>query len=187
MKIIIAEDQSILRSSLAENLRAYNMNVTEVINGQELVDNYKGHDIIVTNIDMPVKNGEDAIEEIRLKDKEIPIYVVTMHDDKMLHKKLISLGVNAAFIKSKESIETILQIITFKETTIRPAVARILVDDIQECKRLTPREEEILNLKKQGLTSQQVADRLYISLHTANTHWQNINKKVKFIRTYQGV
>ncbi|MFD2785641.1 LuxR C-terminal-related transcriptional regulator [Hymenobacter rubripertinctus] len=61
-----------------------------------------------------------------------------------------------------------------------PSFSAWVLNQLQPSKkeRLSVREQEILSLTLQGNNSQQIADRLYLSLHTVNTHRRNINRKL---------
>jgi len=81
--ILYAEDDAITNEYLSNILGRYVGKVTSVYNGEEALRSYKEEkpDIIVTDIEMPVMNGRELIENIRAIDKEVPVVIVTAFDD----------------------------------------------------------------------------------------------------------
>jgi len=62
-----------------------------------------------------------------------------------------------------------------------------IIEKRKDLKSLTKREKEILNLLATGLISKQIADRLYISINTVNTHRQRIIEKLDLTNTAEAV
>lgn len=81
--ILYAEDDVVTNEYLSNILRRYVAKVTSTYNGEEALRSYKDEkpDIIVTDIEMPIMNGREFIENIRAIDKEVPVVIVTAFDD----------------------------------------------------------------------------------------------------------
>lgn len=80
-------------------------------------------DFIITDITMPIMNGLEMIEEIRKDNKDIPIIVLTAHDEEAMHAKIQNAGANYVFYKPltnisgfKKAIESIYAVKTLKHS-----------------------------------------------------------------------
>lgn len=79
-KVLVAEDEIHIRQLIKDYLNHENMNVIEAKNGQEAVDLFMKEsaiDLVILDVMMPVKNGLEACEEIRMVSKEVPILFLT--------------------------------------------------------------------------------------------------------------
>lgn len=106
MKILIVDDSLILRKNLKKIFESLEYEVVaEASSGFEAIEQFKIYhpDIITMDITMPavqgVKNGIDAIEQIREIDKEVKIIVVTSHGEEKLVMEAISKGAKGYILK----------------------------------------------------------------------------------------
>ena len=89
MKILLAEDERDLSSTICRILKANNFDVDPVYDGQEAIDylEYGNYDIFVCDVMMPKKDGFTVVKEVRAKGNNIPILILTARaeiDDKVL-------------------------------------------------------------------------------------------------------
>ena len=86
-------DDSRTTITLEKNiLKTANYNVVTANNGAEALTKLENIDIIITDIEMPVMNGIELIENIRIKNKVIPIIVITSRHDTDTIKKCFDVG-----------------------------------------------------------------------------------------------
>jgi NarL family two-component system response regulator LiaR len=191
IRVLIADDHAVVR----EGLRALIVSepgltvIDEAVDGVEAIA--KAHslqpDVILLDLQMPRKNGIEAIEEIKTDNPNARILVLTSfaEDDKVF--PAIKAGALGYLLKDS-SPQELLQAIrdTYQgESSLHPAIARKLIREINRPSDLPPaadplteREVEVLKLVAQGLTNQEIADRLIISERTVRTHVGNILDKL---------
>jgi DNA-binding NarL/FixJ family response regulator len=152
MKFLIAEDEKETRLLLSEIYLSHT--VLQAKNGEELLYLYRREkpDLIITDLDMPGMTGDQAIREIRYSDKKTPIVVVSNYDREEELKGYIQL-----YVKKTELSGFSRKI---SELIVRPD--------------FTKRQKEIFVLLKEGKTSAEIAEQLFISQRTVENHRQAI-------------
>lgn len=193
-KILIADDHAMVRDGL-KNLIKQNkdfMVVGEATNGREVLELYGTlkPDLIVLDISMPDINGMDVASSILTSDPSANIVMLSMYDGEDYISRCLELGVKGYVVKSESgaeldyAIKSVLQgknyfsrqaqDVIFKKYSQAVGKKKQRIENI----RLTKREIEIVKLISEGLTSQQMADKLFISPRTVETHRANLMKKV---------
>jgi hypothetical protein len=107
--ILIAEDNELNFKVLAITLNSTGVTIIHAINGQEAINKLKKHpeiELILMDIRMPVMNGLEAVEQIRLFNKTIPIIAQSAYTDEGDRKKALTAGCNDYLAKpiNKESL-----------------------------------------------------------------------------------
>ena len=99
--ILLADDEEEIRSDLALFLEFSGYTVFQASNGKEAYQHYLDHsfDLIITDIEMPKINGLELIENIREKNKEIPIIIISGYSDKDKLLRAIKLNLVDYIIK----------------------------------------------------------------------------------------
>jgi len=145
-------------------------------------------DLILTDLTMPGRSGLEFIKDLRAAHPEIPILVVSMHDEAVYAERVLRAGARGYIMKS-ESGEAILQAI---RTVLRgriylsQAAGSQLLEFLNNrsqkkhtgVEALSPREFEIFRLIGEGITTEDIAARLKISSKTVETHRNHIKEKV---------
>ncbi len=101
LNVLYMEDEGMIRQQMEDILKNLFKSVTTAVNGQEGVDLFmKGkYDIVITDIQMPLKNGLEAAKEIRAMSPHTPIVVTTAYSDVNLFLTAIELGVDRYILK----------------------------------------------------------------------------------------
>lgn len=142
--------------------------------------------VVVMDIAMPVMDGLEATKVLREELPEVRILALTMHDHRGYVLPMLTLGASGYVLKraaSSELVEAIRRVHA-NEAYLYPPVAKALLEEYrketstQEAGGLTERELEVLQLVAEGRTSQEVADRLFISVRTVETHRKHIMEKL---------
>lgn len=142
--------------------------------------------VVVLDIAMPVMDGLEATKVLREELPEVRILALTMHDHRGYVLPMLTLGASGYVLKraaSSELVEAIRRVHA-NEAYLYPPVAKALLEEYrkeaspQEAGGLTERELEVLQLVAEGRTSQEVADRLFISVRTVETHRKHIMEKL---------
>ncbi len=138
-------------------------------------------DILLLDINLPDTNGMDLCLELKKKNKDLKIIALSNYSERSMINKMIENGASGYLLKnagSKELEDAIITVLDDKhyfssEVTkklLEPAGNSILP-------KLTRREKEILKLIAEGESSSMIAEKLFISLLTVETHRRNIIQK----------
>jgi DNA-binding NarL/FixJ family response regulator len=193
-KILIADDHSLIREGV-KTLITRNKNITivgEAANGNQAVELYEklSPDLVILDISMPQKNGMEAAQEILAADENANIVMLSMYDDEDYISKCIELGVKGYVIKNESgneleyAIQAVLNGKTYFSQQAHEVIFRKYTQRISKKKEtssmvsVTKREIEIIKLIAEGLTSQEMANKLFISPRTVETHRSNLMKKM---------
>jgi len=191
IRVLIAEDHPIMRQGLGVVLDAYEdlVLVGEAENGEQAVQlaQVLKPDVIVMDIQMPVKDGITAIQEISSLGLDTRILVLTSYPDDDKVFQAIKAGAMGYFLKETRSndLAEAIRLVQRGEVVLPLAIARKLMQEIKEPtetmtpeEALTPRELEILRFLARGFSNQEIAGELEISITTVATHVRNILSKL---------
>lgn len=187
INIVIAENHIMVRQAIVSELKEYNINtIAQVGNGAELLEalsHYKP-DVILLDIDMPVMDGEEALEIISQEYPDIKVIVVTLHDEGRYIIHLLEVGARA-FIPKDLNMEILIEAIQ-KVHTFGHYYDNI-PEDVMQAKtergnkepraRLSKRQTQILPMICEGKTNKQIADELKIVIKTVEAHRAIIYRK----------
>ena len=193
-KIIVADDHDLFREGIKTLLKKMkNLTlVAEARSGKETIDLFSEHrpDLIVIDISMPDMNGIDATKQILSIDPSANIIILSLHDDEDYISRCLAAGVKGYVVKSESGTElrhTIEAVLSgsnyFSHRAQDVILNKIKVSGIRKKPQnedwgVTQREGEILKLIAEGFTSQAMADKLFISIRTVETHRANIMRKL---------
>ncbi|PCJ67784.1 MAG: DNA-binding response regulator [Bacteroidetes bacterium] len=145
-------------------------------------------DVIFTDLDMPEMNGEDVLVYCKSKFPSTKVIILSMHNEKAIIRHLIQLGADGYLLKSAgkeeilKAIKTVhLDVKYFPDDVLQSLVSaeESKVEPLNpNLERLTSREIEIIKLIASGLSSKEIGSKLFISPRTAETHRNNILKKL---------
>ncbi len=195
IRIIIADDHKMvvdgLKSILETNFPFQVVSTAE--NGQDLLRilSLVEPDVVLMDIDMPVMNGMVAMQEIKRLYPNIPVIVLTMHEEATLIKKMMDLGAKGFLFKNsnKDELFSAIEIVSkggiYHSSEIGENSSKAQQLSFEADKHsnlgftLTDREIEILQLIAAGLSNKEIGDKLYISHRTVDTHRTNLMKKIE--------
>tara|TARA_Y100000031_G_C8246377_1_gene398230 strand:- start:1263 stop:1859 length:597 start_codon:yes stop_codon:yes gene_type:complete len=142
-------------------------------------------DILLLDIGIPGRSGIFVLKKMSEESLKTKIIVLSMYTDAEYIQEAIRLGVSGYLVKHSASdvVISAIQSVMAGQSFFSPEVSSYLKDAIRNHINpvdmgLTKREKEILTLVAEGLTSQNIGDRLYISIKTVNKHRQNIMNKL---------
>ncbi|MBT1709445.1 response regulator transcription factor [Fulvivirgaceae bacterium PWU5] len=193
-KILIADDHSMVRDGV-KNLIRQNKEYTvigEASNGRQAIEQFEtlAPDLLILDISMPDLNGMEVAREVLNKNPLASIIILSMYDDEEYVSRCLEIGVKGYVVKNESgseleyAIKSVLQGKNYFSRQAQDVIFKKYSHAVtkkkqrEELIRLTPREVEIIRLIAEGLTSQQMADKLFISPRTVETHRANLMKKV---------
>jgi len=194
IEVLLVEDHTIVRKGLCSLLG--DTEGVEIIgeaeNGREAVRLVEAHrpDVVVMDISMPVLNGLEATKQIKKRFPSTKVLILTMHVNEEYIFEIIKAGASGYIVKMAVPEELVLAIraVAKGEKFFSPSVSTIIVDalfikGIQEngnlsYPRLTRREREVLQLIAEGHSNRKIAEMLFISIKTVETHRCHIMKKL---------
>ncbi|WP_316802949.1 response regulator transcription factor [Pedobacter nototheniae] len=183
ISVYIADDHAIVVDGLIEILKAQPWLKIEgkANDGQELIDLMvnKPADVVIMDINMPRMNGIQCTEWIKKNHPATKVIILTMFPEKTYINQLIKVGADGCLLKSrgsKDLIDAIERVLNSK--SYFDNINDFLEPNNHPVYNLSEREIEIIKLIVNGLTSAEIADKLFISEHTVKTHRKNIFKKM---------
>ncbi len=198
IRIAIADDHPMIIKGLKNTLSSYpNMELTGTYaNGKELVKGLQEAepDVLLLDIQMPGKNGDELAPVILRKYPNIRILTLTNFDSTLYVTNMLRHGVHGYLLKTTEedvlieAIETVYQGKEYIEPAMREKMQQLAIrinKTVTSKSALTPREKEILQLIVDGLTSPQIAEKLFLSLHTVENYRLSILLKMDVTNTAQ--
>jgi DNA-binding NarL/FixJ family response regulator len=189
IRLVLADDHPLIRAgfkSLLDKNERFEI-VGEAENGRELVEmaDRVMPDVILTDINMPVLNGLEAMEALTEKHPGIRFIILTMHEEREYIVNALKVGARGYLLKNIERPELEKAIITVHEggKYFSPVVTTVLAESVSKPEPVdpdvTPREKEVLERVAQGNSTKQIADQLGISIRTVESHRINMLKKMK--------
>jgi DNA-binding NarL/FixJ family response regulator len=194
IRVLIADDHPLMRSGLRGLLEREGefKVVAEAPDGYEAIELALMHkpDVVLLDVGMPRLNGTDAAARVSEKLPAARIVMLSMHSDEAYVLKALKAGAKGYLLKAspEEDVLAAVRAVAAGNAWFSPSITRLLVDDyVAELRRrgaedsydlLSLREKEILQLLAAGKSNRDIADMLYISLTTAESHRSNIMRKL---------
>lgn len=194
MHVLIADDHPIFRSGLRFLLETsfQDISINEFENGLDLIEYAENNspDIIIVDIDMPIKNGLEVCEDLIKKGNSAKIIVLTMYKDLEMLKLAFFNGAKGYLVKDNTSeelvdcIQSVLDGKTFIAKSIRDQEDLVEHEDVailqisELLNTLTRTELKTLKLVSRKLSSREIADLLFVSVKSVENYRSRICKKL---------
>ena len=139
-------------------------------------------DLIISDVNMPEMKGTEFIAQIKKLYPEVRIIAVSMHQEKHIIKDVLKAGADSYVLKHATQNELLEAVdkTSIGETFVSAAITKMLVEDVKYPsieELLSEREREIITLVAKEYTGRQIAEELFISEKTVETHKRNIFRK----------
>jgi len=192
INIAIVEDHRLFREglkSLFSDIKDFEV-LAEYGNGKDYIDNIFNLqvDVVLMDIEMPVMNGIEATMLSKIKKPEIQIIALSMFSDKKYYYEMIKSGISGFVLKeaSPEELEKAIRDVHNGLGFFSPKLLQQAIINIPEIEKkrkfinqlqLTEREIEIIELVCQGYNNNKIADKLFLSPKTVESHKTHLLSK----------
>lgn len=205
LRVIIADDHTIVRQGIAHVLREIPglEIVAEASDGQEALDALDGleggpPDLMVLDISMPNKTGLEVAKELRSRDVDVPVLILSMHDNPEYVLEAVRAGADGYILKDtapaelRTAVETVAGGKEYFAERVTHQLSVALREELEReqqrtrLDQLTAREREVLVRVADGRTNREIAEEFGISPRTVETHRERVMAKLR-IRTVAGL
>lgn len=187
--VVLADDHAVVRSALRLLLEAESdLNVVaEAGTADEAVRFCLGHKptVLVLDLNMPGIPGLEAIPKVREASPDTRVVVLTMQDDPAFAKEAMQAGVLGYVLKEAADDELVhaIRMAASGRTYLQPELgARLASEPPVLDDELSERELEILRLIALGHTNSEIAERLFLSVRTVESHRAHVQQKLRMTK-----
>ncbi len=194
IRVLLADDHALVREGTRELLEREDdiVVVAEAADGEEAVQLAASHrpDVVVMDVAMPELSGIEATKRIKAEYPTVAVLVLSAYDDDQYVFALLEAGAAGYVLKDVHASELVkaVRAVHAGESVLHPTVARKVLDRFAQRAdktrqrapdELTARELEVLKVAAKGMTNQQIARELVISVRTVQVHLSNVFSKMR--------
>lgn len=191
IKVVIADDHALLRAGLKEVLsgdRSLAI-VAECSNGVDAVNTIVSlqPDIAILDVDMPGKSGFEVAQEVRRARVPTRLIALTMHQEASFFNRAMDVGFLGYVVKEgtvadiQEAVKTVYSGRHYVSATLASLVlgrSQSTLPELTQVALLTQSEKRVLKLISENKSTKEIAEFLFISHRTVDTHRANIATKM---------
>jgi two-component system, NarL family, response regulator NreC len=189
VRIVLADDHAVVRSALRVLLQAepeFEV-VAEAGDGDEAVRYVRGHKpkVLILDLNMPGGPSLERVPEIKEASPDTAIVVLTMQEDPAFAREAMRAGVLGYILKEAADAELVkaVRLAAKGETYLQPSLgARLAAEPPEGEDELSERELEVLRLIALGHTNSEIAEQLYLSVRTVESHRAHIQQKLRMTK-----
>ena len=195
-RILIVDDHPMMRNGLAQLIdHEGDLKVcAEADTAGQALNMVAKHrlDLALVDISLPDKNGLELIKDLRTLKPDLPILVVSMHDEMIYAERSLRAGARGYIMKQEggaKFLQAIRQVLAGRVFVSEKMSASILENfsggqaerSGSPVQRLTDREFEVFQMIGQGVGTRDIAGRLHLSIKTVEVHRANIKLKLELV------
>lgn len=194
IRVVVVDDHTILREGVCSLLALQDdiVVVGEASDGAEALEllDRTAADVVIMDMVMPRMNGLEATREIKCRWPDVKVLILSMYDDDAYVQQVIQAGASGYVLKrvaTDDLVQAIREVYGGASFLHPPIAAKLIEDYVRRVRGdeatadqgpLTAREREVLTLIAEGNSNQEIADRLYLSRKTVESHRANIMRKL---------
>lgn len=196
IKLAIVDDQTLFLKGLKFIIQTFNdvELVAEAASGEELLEKMEKvrPDVVLSDIKMPGMDGIELTQKLKKRYPGIKVILLTMYDDERLISHVMEIGANGYLLKDEDSdiVHEAIRVVVEKDFYFNDYVSTALLKHVKgksksnpskilssNTDNLSPRELEVLQMICQELSTNEIAEKLYISARTVEGHRKNLLEK----------
>ena len=201
IKVLLAEDHTIVRKGLRYILNTDSgiEVIGEAENGREALKMVEQlhPDVVLMDISMPSLNGLVATRKIKKQFPEIKVLILTMHETEEYIFQILRAGASGYMVKKAATTELIsaIQAVHRGDSFLSPSISMKVIEKYirkaelvfgdDSLNKLTDREREVLQLIAEGYSNREIAELLFISVKTVETHRTHLMNKLDIHNTVE--
>jgi two-component system, NarL family, response regulator DegU len=185
VSVLLVDDHTMLRQGLRRALESEGIRVVgEAATGAEAVTMAleTKPDVVLMDVSMPGIDGVEATKQLVAADRRQRVVMLTMHMDRQIIDRAIKAGAVGYLTKDSAIGEVVMAIklAANGDRPMSPRLAGVMLDEARKEAEplLSAREEEVLQLVADGLGTQEIADRMFISQKTVKNHLASVYEKL---------
>lgn len=189
IKIALVDDHQLFREGLGSLLSKHEDFEVDASfdNGSDFIKALEegySPSIVLLDLNMPVMSGFEVLEKLKKTYKSVKSIALSMHDDGQYVQKCVRLGAYSYLLKNADESELLLAIhsVIHGKKFFPQNITEIMISNMtlegKEVKKLSERETEVLQLVTEGKTTKEIAELLFISTRTVETHRNNMMRKL---------
>ncbi len=193
-RLLIVDDHPMMRQGLSQLVGAEPDLVMcgEAANAEEAIDAIRSSrpDLVLADISLPGKNGLELIKDFQAIQPDLPVLVISMHDESLYAERVLRAGGRGYIMKqegAQKLMAAIRQVLNGKIYVSEKISAYILeamsgrraAAENSSLEKLSDREFEVFQLIGQCKSSRDIAEQLHLSIKTVDVHRTNIKAKLK--------
>jgi DNA-binding NarL/FixJ family response regulator len=189
-KILICDDHLLFLNGLAEVLQKYGPAYEiSLFSDSDRCQNYftsAAVDVFICDLNIDQRDGFELIQQFKKLQPKAKVIILSAYFEEFLAQKAARMGVNA-FLPKETQVEELIAVIEQKSSGFYNATSSkknnttFVQKDEDQLKKfsLSAQEKQIIRLIIEGKASKEIAEALFISKSTVDTHRKNINKKLE--------
>lgn len=185
LSVVLVDDHTMLRQALRRALESEGVQVVgEAADGEEgvRVALEMQPDVVLMDVSMPNVDGIDATRRLLAARSEMRVVMLTMHIDREVFDSALKAGA-VGYVTKDSSVSEVVEAIRLAANGDRPMSPGLAEALLKEARRdtdgiISAREEEVLQLVADGLGTNEIGERLYISHRTVKNHLASIYDKL---------
>jgi DNA-binding NarL/FixJ family response regulator len=205
IRLLLADDHTMLREALRRAMEGAGLTIVgEAADGEEAVrlTAELNPDVVLMDVSMPILDGVEATRQIHRNAPDVAVLMLTMHADSDVVARALSAGAVGYMVKDASMNEVVeaVRLAANGDTALSVELANSMLGEVHRLAGMptasapglprnadgpsggdgviTKREEEVLQLIAEGLSTPEVAARLYISVKTVKNHLASIYAKL---------
>jgi two-component system nitrate/nitrite response regulator NarL len=189
IKVVLVDDHHIVLDGLVSLLQQDNEFevLASLHSGEEVLDflSRAQPQILLTDYSLPGISGLDFVRQVRKNFPLVKIIVLSMHDEAHIIKAVLKEGIEGYLLKNIQhsELKSAIRHVSHGLPYVSPEVTRLLMEEMnkprEEAELLTERELDVLRLIAKEFPNKVIAEKLFISERTVETHRKNIFRKTK--------
>ena len=191
IKVLIVDDHPIVREGLKQILAETPDLIVagEASTAEEALTKVKNGDwsVVVLDISLPDRNGLDVLKQIKAQKPELPILILTMHDEEQYAMRVLKAGASGYVTKESapEQLAEAIAKIAQGRKYVSPALAEKLIFNLGpdghhvSHEILSDREFQVFGMIAAGKSVKEIGEELNLSIKTVSTHRARILQKMK--------